>query len=114
MRGRKATITADQVERLARFGATQEEIAEILGVSQPTISQRFGMEYHRARASLKMSLRRAQVRRAVKDRSDTMLIHLGKNYLGQSGQDSGMSGQEVLQKILADHAAKAEKNGAPS
>jgi hypothetical protein len=30
-----------------------------------------------------MSLRRAQTVRAIKDRSDSMLIHLGKTYLGQ-------------------------------
>jgi hypothetical protein len=56
-----------------------------------------------------MSLRRAQYLRATKDRSDTMLVHLGRNYLGQSGESSGMSGPEVLQKILADHAKRNGK-----
>jgi hypothetical protein len=110
---RKVAITADQVERLARIGCTQDEIAEVLGCAQATISLRYSMEYARARATLKMSLRRAQVRRAVKDRSDTMLIHLGKNYLGQTGESEGMSGQEVLAKILADHARKNGKAADP-
>jgi hypothetical protein len=106
---RRVAITADQVERLARIGCTQEEIAEVLGCAQATISLRFSMEYARARASMKMSLRRAQYRRAVKDRSDTMLCWLGRHVLGQSGESDGMSGQEVLARILADHARKNGK-----
>jgi DNA-binding XRE family transcriptional regulator len=77
-------IDAEQVYKLARLGCTQEEIADIFDVSQQTISDRFSVECSRARASLKMSLRRAQLHRAIKDRSDSMLIHLGKNMLGQS------------------------------
>jgi hypothetical protein len=109
MAGRPRRIDVAQVEKLARIGCTQEEIGDILGCSQQTISDRFSVEYARARASLKTSLRRAQVIRAVKDRSDTMLVHLGRVYLGQSGESDGMSGQEVLSRILADHARKNGK-----
>jgi hypothetical protein len=37
----------------------------------------------RARAHAKMSIRRAQYVRAIRDKSDKMLIFLGKCYLGQ-------------------------------
>jgi hypothetical protein len=105
------SIDPVQVAKLARLGCTEAEIADFFGVSQQTISRRFRVECSRARASLKMSIRRAQYRRAVKDRSDTMLIHLGKCYLAQGGESDGMSGPEVLSKILADHAARAGTNG---
>lgn len=44
-----------------------------------------------------MSLRRAQFVRATKDRSDTMLIHLGKTELNQGEK---MTGAQVKAKIL--------------
>lgn len=76
-------IDAEQVFKLAAVGLTQKDIAEFFDVSQPTISERFSIEYHRARRYWKLSLRRAQFVRATRDRSDSMLIHLGKTYLGQ-------------------------------
>ena len=76
-------IDAEQVFKLAQVGLTQKDIAEFFDVSQPTISERFSIEYHRARRYWKLSLRRAQFVRATRDRSDSMLIHLGKTYLGQ-------------------------------
>ena len=76
-------IDADQVYKLARLGCTQDEIADVFGVDQATISRRFASEFARARGECRISLRRAQFRRAIKDRSDSMLIHLGRVYLGQ-------------------------------
>ncbi len=76
-------IDAEQVFKLAQVGLTQKEIAEFFDVAQQTISERFKVEYHRARRYWKLSLRRAQFVRATRDRSDSMLIHLGKTYLGQ-------------------------------
>lgn len=77
-------IDGEQVYKLARLGCTQDEIADFFGVDQATISRRFASEFSRARSACKMSLRRAQMYRAVRDRSDSMLIHLGKQMLGQS------------------------------
>jgi hypothetical protein len=83
MARRPKPIDKEQVFKLARLGCSQAEIADVLGCSQPTISKRFRMELARARASFRIGIRRAQYIRAVKDRSDTMLIHLGKVELGQ-------------------------------
>jgi hypothetical protein len=119
MAGKRA-IDRDQVIKLARLGCTQDEIADVLGCDQATISRRYRIEYAHARAECKVSIRRAQMIRATRDRSDSMLIHLGKNMLGQSGESDGMSGQEVLARILADHARRSavpapepERNGSP-
>lgn len=81
-------LDAEQVYKLARLGCTLEEIADILGCNRQTITNRFSQEVANARATLKSSLRRAQLKRAIRDRSDSMLIHLGKNMLGQ-GDKSG-------------------------
>ncbi len=77
-------LNADQVYKLARIGCTLDEIGDILDCSGQTIARRFGEELARARGDFKSSLRRAQYMRAVKDRSDSMLIHLGKHWLNQS------------------------------
>jgi hypothetical protein len=76
-------IDAEQVYKLARLGCTQEEIADFFSCHPDTIRDRFSSEIASARAAWKMSLRRAQTVRAVRDRSDSMLIHLGKSHLGQ-------------------------------
>jgi predicted XRE-type DNA-binding protein len=76
-------LDAEQVYKLARIGCTQAEIAEVFNVGQATISRNYGLEYARAQGEFKTSLKRAQYLRAVKDKSDTMLVHLGKHWLGQ-------------------------------
>jgi AraC-like DNA-binding protein len=95
---RKKPIDPAQVVKLGRLGCTQEEIADILGCSADTLQRRFAAELARARGLRKMSLRKAQTIRAIRDRSDTMLIHLGRTELGQViGRDAG-----TLREILAD------------
>lgn len=77
-------IDPQQVYKLAKIGCTLNEIGDIVGCSDTTLSRRFRDVYTHARAEFKSSLRRAQYVRAVRDKSDTMLVHLGKNYLGQA------------------------------
>src|SRR5262249_13940588 len=76
-------IDPDQGEKLTAMGLTIEEVADVLHCSRQTLMRRFGTVMARARGTFKMRLRRAQFIRAVRDRSDTMLIHLGKIYLDQ-------------------------------
>ena len=111
-------ISGEQVYRLASYGLTQEEIGEVFGCSHSVISERFRQEYTSARGSWKMSLRRAQTRRAIKDGSDAMLIHLGKTYLGQTdrlditskGEQAGATVILLPPKIL--HADDQTESGA--
>lgn len=109
--GRRAIpIDAAQVVKLARIGCTEEEIADILGASQQTISRRFRVDIARARGLLKMSLRRAQYHRAVKDRSDRMLIHLGVALLGQGATGGGDDWRDIMAEIAG---AGGEAGGDP-
>lgn len=86
MAGRKKIkIDWDTVERLASIGCTQGEIANVLGVSVDTLQRRkeYAAVYKRGFDKGKMSLRRAQYKKAM-DGNTTMLIWLGKQFLGQT------------------------------
>lgn len=76
-------IDEEQVYKLARLGCTQEEIGEWFGVDHSTISRRFAQEFSLGYADCKTSIRRWQMK-AAHGGSVPMLIHLGKNMLGQS------------------------------
>ena len=82
-------IDLRQVEELARIGCTDEDMAAVLGVSVDTIQRRkrssaeFRGVIEKGRASLRNSLRRLQVKKALEGNT-TLLIWLGKQLLGQS------------------------------
>lgn len=76
-------VDGDQVLKLARLGCTNGEIGDFFGVSDETIRIRFVDELSLGRADQKISLRRWQAKSAHAG-SVPMLIHLGKQYLGQS------------------------------
>lgn len=79
----KAELTAAQVERLAKIGCADDEIAALAGIAESTLQENFRAHLTKGRAQLRERLRRRQLRRALDDGSDTMLIWLGKQYLGQ-------------------------------
>lgn len=76
-------LTEQQIQELASIGCTDEEIARLAGLGETTLQTRFGALLKQGRAQLRENLRKAQVKRALGG-SDTMLIWLGKQYLGQS------------------------------
>lgn len=79
----KKQIDYTAVEKLANIQCTQEEIASFLGVSSRTLlrDEKFKELFSKGRENGKMSLRRIQWKHAEK--SATMAIWLGKQYLGQ-------------------------------
>lgn len=82
--GRPATpIDGELVRKLAKLGCTQEDIAEFFDCSHSVISERFRQDFHLGRAQSRISIRRAQMKRAMTG-SDAMLIHLGRSVLGQT------------------------------
>jgi hypothetical protein len=81
-------IDPDQVYKMASYGLSTAEIADVLGCDPSTISRRFSPELIRARAACKISLRMAMWKRAMAG-SDRMLIHLGRVVLGQDDRGGG-------------------------
>ena len=86
----------DKIEKMAAIFCTQEEIADIYECSIDTLNRHckdlYGItfaEYLRQkRAHGKKSLRRRQYLKAVDEGDRVMLIWLGKQYLGQSDEQS--------------------------
>ena len=80
----KKKLNLKLAEKLAAVMCTQEEIAGILDVSVDTLQRNpeFCGIYKKAQETAKMSLRRSQYKRALNG-DTTMLIWLGKVYLGQ-------------------------------
>jgi hypothetical protein len=75
-------IDAEQVIQLASIGCTQEEIAQFFSTTQSVISQRFRCEYEQGCSQSKITLRKRQWN--ASKRSVPMMIHLGKQMLGQA------------------------------
>lgn len=105
----KADIDPKIVQELAAEGAKIVEIADYFGVDRDTISGRFSAELTKGKAKLKQSLRMAQIS-AAKQGNSTMLVWLGKQYLGQSDksideylaeaiQTAGLTKEDLLELI---------------
>lgn len=84
-------IDRQMFERLCGIMCTQKEISEVLNVDEDTITNwskrtygvTFSEVYKSLTAGAKASVRRAQYRLAVEELNPTMLIWLGKQFLGQ-------------------------------
>ena len=95
-------IDGEQVFKLAKLGCTQAEIGEFFGCADTTISGRFREEFQLGKAASRISLRRMQFKKAHAG-CTTMLIHLGKQWLGQAEQlnitSDGKPVQPIFQRI---------------
>ena len=106
-----------QVETLAGIQCTDYEIALVMGVSAKTIERRkaddpaFLSAYEKGRSSGRMSLRKWQFESA-KNRNTTMLIWLGKQYLGQSDKADMTSGGQPFRFTIAINGEHDEDAGA--
>ena len=88
--GKKIKLDSAKVETLASYDCTMEEIASGLGVSTDTLDRRRKEEpgiaeaIVRGRARIRISLRKAQLKSAIKDGNPQMLKWMGTQMLGQS------------------------------
>jgi len=88
--GKKIELDPANVETLASYDCTLEEIANGLGVSADTLERRrkdhpeIADAIVRGRARIRTSLRKAQLKSAIKDGNPQMLKWMGAQMLGQS------------------------------
>jgi hypothetical protein len=107
MAGRpKLIIDPNRVYELSSLGCTNKEIGHALGCSDDTLEHRFLAELRRGRGDLKEKLRAAQVKLALAG-NVTMLIWLGKQYLGQSDTqqtnvDVKLDNKDARDKLVAE------------
>jgi hypothetical protein len=88
-------IDPAQVERMAAIGCTVEEIAVLVGCSKSTLDKGFSAPIEKGRMRLNRSLKRKQVQLA-RQGNVTMLIWLGKQYLGQKEKSESVVREEVI------------------
>jgi hypothetical protein len=75
--------TAEKVAELAGLGCSPEEIAAVFGCRVDVLERRFPRALARGRLRGVVALRRAQMKAAL-DGNVTLLIWLGKAFLGQN------------------------------
>ena len=88
-------IPPEEVFKLAQIGCKDTEIADWFGVDSNTLRYNFSVELLKGREALKQSLRRAQLSVALNG-NPTMLIWLGKQYLGQSENPMESADSQIL------------------
>lgn len=80
----KKNINEAQVLKLAAMGCSGEEIAAVVGCSRDLIYKNFSTALKEGQEKRNCSLRRAQYDVGVNKKNPTMLIWLGKQFLGQA------------------------------
>jgi hypothetical protein len=88
-------IDEDKLEKLAALGLTNAECAAILGCSPDTLERNYKETMAWGRSHRDASLRRRQFEIALAG-NPTMLIWLGKQYLGQSDKTPGESPENPI------------------
>ena len=106
----KKEIDYELAEKLARLFCTQEDIATILNVSKRTLLRdaKFLDTYHRAIETSKASLRRMQFK-AAEEGNVTMMIWLGKQYLGQRDNKTYDGGFQIEVEMVSGDEKANEK-----
>ena len=115
----KIKIDWEQVDRMCALHCTGEEQASILGVDYDTLNRAckrekrksFAEYFKQKSATGKMSLRRKQYTSAM-DGNTSLLIWLGKNWLGQKdhAEEKTNEQQSAIQKVQIEVIGKDDAN----
>lgn len=91
------------IEEAASQGSSMEEIARLCDCSTDTLERKYRDIIQRGRGDLKLRLRRAQIKAALEG-NVTMLIFLGKVYLGQ--RDDEDTNQQITAIKIGIHPSR--------
>lgn len=108
----KLELSEEQrIEKLASYGLTNKEISEALGYDENTLKRNFEIFLIKGKANLKERLKRKQIQVAMQG-NVTMLIWLGKQYLGQTEkvEESGELKLTVVRTITQMNEPEWSKN----
>jgi DNA-binding CsgD family transcriptional regulator len=109
MRAKKDISIEKQVEKLASYGLTNKEIAEALGFDDSTLKRKFENFLTKGKANLKQRLKRKQIDVALAG-NVSMLIWLGKNYLGQADKlDENGDFEIVINRKTIDERSETKE-----
>lgn len=109
---KKLELSEEQrIEKLASYGLTNKEISEALGYDENTLKRNFEIFLIKGKANLKERLKRKQIQVAMQG-NVTMLIWLGKQYLGQTEkvEESGELKMTVVRTITQMNEPEWSKN----
>ena len=109
---KKLELSEEQrIEKLASYGLTNKEISEALGYDENTLKRNFEIFLIKGKANLKERLKRKQIQVAMQG-NVTMLIWLGKQYLGQTEkvEESGELKLTVVRTITQMNEPEWAKN----
>ena len=84
---------------LASFGCSFLEIAKYFAADEAVIRKQFREDYEQGRQDMKVKLRQAQWKGALEHGNTSLLIFLGKNYLGQSDK-TDLEAANNLESVL--------------
>ena len=84
---------------LASFGCSFLEIAKYFAADEAVIRKQFREDYDQGRQDMKVKLRQAQWKGALEHGNTSLLIFLGKNYLGQSDK-TDLEAANNLESVL--------------
>lgn len=97
----KLYLNEEQLHKLAALGCTMPEIAIVMDCSEDTLQRNYAGIIARGREEVKMSIRRAQIKKALEGNSN-MLIWLGKHLLGQKDSiDLTANNETEVRRILS-------------
>ena len=97
-RPKKYDIDTEEVQKLAKYGMTNVEIAVFFGWDESLIRKSYSEYLTKGRAKMKLRLRQLQWKSAEKLNA-VMLIWLGKQMLGQSDIPLGEDSQPLTWSI---------------
>ena len=104
-----------QAKIFGYFRATYDTMAEQIGCHVDTIraamqdeDSEFSKAYKKGFSSMKMKLSEAQVKTAIEEHNPTLLVWLGKQYLGQKDIPDSETSQDVTIILKPKQLAKSD------